>query len=263
MPKSLLILELKLWKLQEIIQKYFLFINAKEFVKLFKEANLIVIHKCTSIRHALSAQVSIFQLMNRKWVSMFFLLMDLNVLDILGKMMLGHLSCWPRQKKPCLFHSLPVVELLMDVDWLLLWHWEPMESIWELGIICISCHRFMCTVEAPVHPNIKQAIVEATELDTSLMFRTLHNTARVFKNKVSVEVVKIEKKPGGAKFEDVKDLVSGQRGRQVFINGDKDFGVWTAGQTIGLINDIPTCKVLVQRMVKEASTIINDLNYKL
>jgi NAD(P)H-dependent flavin oxidoreductase YrpB (nitropropane dioxygenase family) len=119
--------------------------------------------------------------------------------------------------------------------------------------------RFMCTVEAPIHQNIKQAIVEATELDTSLMFRTLHNTARVFKNKVSVEVVKIEKKPGGAKFEDVKDLVSGQRGRQVFINGDKDFGVWTAGQTIGLINDIPTCKVLVQRMVNEAMTIIDEL----
>jgi NADH:quinone reductase (non-electrogenic) len=84
--------------------------------------------------------------------------------------------------------------------------------------------RFLCTKESPIHHTIKESIVKATEKDTSLMFRTLHNTARVFKNKVSMEVVAIEKK-GGAKFEDIKHLVSGERGRQVYTNGDPDFGI--------------------------------------
>ena len=117
--------------------------------------------------------------------------------------------------------------------------------------------RFMCTKESPIHQNIKQSIVDASEKDTSLMFRTLHNTARVFKNKVSMEVVSIEKK-GNAKFDDIKHLVAGSRGRQVFTNGDPDYGVWTAGQVIGLIDDIPSCNELVSRMVKEAEDIIRE-----
>lgn len=82
---------------------------------------------------------------------------------------------------------------------------------------------------------------------------------RVYKNKVSVEVVKIEKK-GNAKFEDIRHLVSGERGRQVYVNGDKDHGVWTAGQVCGLINDIPTCGELVPRIAKEAEDIILGVN---
>jgi NAD(P)H-dependent flavin oxidoreductase YrpB (nitropropane dioxygenase family) len=116
----------------------------------------------------------------------------------------------------------------------------------------------MCTVEAPIHQKIKEAIVAAKETDTSLMFRTLHNTARVFKNSVSMEVVQIEKK-GNAKFEDIRHLVAGERGRKVYTTGDKDFGVWSAGQVVGLINDIPTCKVLVERMMSEAEGIITGL----
>jgi len=115
--------------------------------------------------------------------------------------------------------------------------------------------RFMCTVESPIHQNVKEAMVKADERNTVLMFRTLHNTARVFKNSVSKEVLRIESK-GNAKFEDVRELVSGQRGRKVFENGDIDYGVWTAGEVMGLINDIPTCKELLSRMVKEAEEII-------
>ena len=85
--------------------------------------------------------------------------------------------------------------------------------------------RFMATQEAPIHDNIKQSMVKASERDTALMFRTMHNTARVFKNSVSTQVVDIEKKEPG-KFELVKDLVSGKRGREVFVNGDPDYGVW-------------------------------------
>jgi NAD(P)H-dependent flavin oxidoreductase YrpB (nitropropane dioxygenase family) len=110
----------------------------------------------------------------------------------------------------------------------------------------------MCTIEAPIHVNIKQAIVDASEHDTELVLRRWRNTSRLFKNKVASEAVKIEKTSPTGKFEEVAPYVSGKRGREVFINGDKDFGVWTAGQVIGLIHDVPTCEQLMRRIEKEA-----------
>ena len=82
----------------------------------------------------------------------------------------------------------------------------------------------MCSYR-PIHQNIKDKIVASTERDTVHIFRTLHNTARVFKNKVAMEVVAIEKR-GNAKFEDVRELVSGARGRRVYEEGDVDAGIW-------------------------------------
>lgn len=116
--------------------------------------------------------------------------------------------------------------------------------------------RFLCTQEAPIHHNIKESMVNATERDTALIFRTLHNSARVFRNKVAKEVIEIERKPGGAEFAEVAPLVSGQRGKLVYENGDPDHGIWTAGQIVGLIKDIPTCEVLVKRIVDEAEETI-------
>lgn len=116
--------------------------------------------------------------------------------------------------------------------------------------------RFLCTQEAPIHNNIKESMVNATERDTSLIFRTLHNSARVFRNKVAKEVIEIERKPGGAEFSEVAPLVSGARGKLVYENGDPDHGIWTAGQIVGLIKDIPTCEVLVKRIVQEAEDTI-------
>lgn len=84
----------------------------------------------------------------------------------------------------------------------------------------------------------------------------MNNTSRVFKNVVSQQVVAIERRPGGAKFEDVRDLVSGARGKIVFENGDPDYGIWTAGLVLGLIKDIPTCEELLSRMEREAEEII-------
>ncbi|RMX72547.1 hypothetical protein D0869_14504 [Hortaea werneckii] len=112
--------------------------------------------------------------------------------------------------------------------------------------------RFMCTVEAPIHDNIKQAIVNAQETDTELVLRRWKNTSRLFKNSVTAEATKIERESTTGKFEEVAPFVSGKRGRQVFLNGDKDYGVWTAGQVIGLIHDVPTCQDLVSRIEKEA-----------
>jgi NAD(P)H-dependent flavin oxidoreductase YrpB (nitropropane dioxygenase family) len=87
----------------------------------------------------------------------------------------------------------------------------------------------------------------------------LNNTSRVFKNAVSQQVVAIERRPGGAKFEDVRDLVAGARGRIVFENGDPDYGIWTAGLVLGLIKDIPTCEELLSRIEREAEEIINGM----
>jgi NAD(P)H-dependent flavin oxidoreductase YrpB (nitropropane dioxygenase family) len=85
----------------------------------------------------------------------------------------------------------------------------------------------MCTVESPIHQNIKDKIVQSTEQDTVHMFRTLKNTARVYKNAVSTEVVRLERRPGGAKFEELRELVSGARGRKVYEDGDPEAGVWS------------------------------------
>jgi nitronate monooxygenase len=109
--------------------------------------------------------------------------------------------------------------------------------------------RFMCTKEAPIHDNVKQALVQASERDTNLMFRTMHNTARVFKNTISNEVVALEKQ--GAKFEDIRHLVAGARGKVALREGKIDDGVVSAGMVIGLIKDVPTCAELIERIVAE------------
>ena len=112
----------------------------------------------------------------------------------------------------------------------------------------------MCTVESCIHQNVKEAIVAGDERGTELIFRSLHNTARVASNEVSREVVQILK--DGGQFEDVKDLVAGVRGRRVFDDGDVDAGIWTVGTAMGLINDIPTVGDLVARIVAEAEDLI-------
>lgn len=117
----------------------------------------------------------------------------------------------------------------------------------------------MATKEAPIHESIKQTMVDSSETDTVHIFRTLNNTARVFKNKVSQEVVRIERRPGGARFEDVRELVSGARGKIVYENGDKDYGIWSAGIAIGLIRDIPTCEHLLNRIEAEAEAVIDGM----
>lgn len=114
--------------------------------------------------------------------------------------------------------------------------------------------RFMCTEESPIHRNIKEAIVAASEVDTELIFRSLRNTARVARNSISQEVVEILS--SGGKFEDVRHLVAGARGRAVFDSGDPEAGIWTAGTVQGLIRDVPTVGELVERIVAESEALI-------
>ena len=105
--------------------------------------------------------------------------------------------------------------------------------------------------EAPIHDDIKRALVNAGERDTQLIFRTFRNTGRVLKNAISNQVVAAERRPGGCEFAEIHPLVAGQRGRAALQSGDVDGGLVWAGQVVGLINDVPTCDELIRRMVSE------------
>jgi nitronate monooxygenase len=117
--------------------------------------------------------------------------------------------------------------------------------------------RFCATVEAPIHDNAKQLIVANDERGTNLIFRNLHNTARVAKNSVSDKVVEILLAPD-AKFDDVAHLVRGAKGRELLETGNLDAGLIWAGQIQGLIHDIPTVAVLINRIMSEAGEIIRS-----
>ena len=114
--------------------------------------------------------------------------------------------------------------------------------------------RFLCTEEAPVDRVVKEQIVANDERATQLIFRTLGNTARVADNEISRKVVEIEN--AGGTFEDIRELVAGLRGRRVFDDGDLSAGIWSSGQGQGLIHDIPTAGDLIARIMAEAEMII-------
>lgn len=117
--------------------------------------------------------------------------------------------------------------------------------------------RFMCTVESPIHENVKQAIVDNDERATDLIYRPFRNTARVARNAISQEIRDIESRDG-ATFDDIKHLAAGVRGREnVLRDGDVDGGVWFASMAQGLIHDIPTVRDLVDGIVSEAEQIIS------
>ncbi len=118
--------------------------------------------------------------------------------------------------------------------------------------------RFIATKEAPVHANVKQALVEATELDTVLVMRALRNTERVLRNKGVDQLLEIEREKGAnLKIEDIHEQVAGVYPR-VMIDGDMEAGAWSCGMVVGLINDIPTVKELIDRIMAEAEQIIRQ-----
>jgi len=118
--------------------------------------------------------------------------------------------------------------------------------------------RFIATKEAPVHVNVKQALVKATELDTVLVMRALRNTERVLKNKGVNELLEIEREKGPSlKIEDIHEQVAGVYPK-VMVDGEMDAGAWSCGMVVGLINDIPTVKELIDRIMADAEAIIRQ-----
>ncbi|KAF8866715.1 inosine monophosphate dehydrogenase [Acephala macrosclerotiorum] len=209
-------------------------------IKKLKAAGVIILHKCTTIRHAQSA-----------------IKLGVDFLSIDGFECAGHVG----ETDITNFILLSRARQSLDIPFIASGGFadgQGLAAALSLGAEGINMGtRFMCTVEAPIHENIKKQIVNAQETDTELVMRRWKNTTRLYKNKVTEAATKIERESTIGKFEEVAPYVSGKRGREVFINGDPDYGVWTAGQVIGLIHDIPTCADLVKRIEREAEETLN------
>ncbi len=213
--------------------------NPQPFLTGFQAAGIKVIHKCTSVRHAIKAES-----------------IGCDAVSIDGFECAGH----PGEDDipgliliPCAADQIHVPMIASggfgDARGLV--------AALALGADGINMGtRFMATREAPIHDNIKQQLVNASERDTALIFRTLRNTARVFKNQIAEEVRTIEAR-GDATIDDIKHLVAGERGRVALKSGETNGGVWSAGMVAGLIHDVPTCRELVTRIMTEAETLID------
>jgi len=211
----------------------------QEHVDHFKEHGIKVIHKCTAVRHALSAER-----------------MGVDAISIDGFECAGH----PGEDDIPGLILIPAAADKVKIPMIASGGFgdgRGLVAALALGAEGINMGtRFCATQEADIHDNVKQKMVETDERGTDLIFRTLRNTARVAKNAISQEV--IEKERAGAKFEEIQHLVSGQRGKVVYSEGDPDHGIWSAGMIQGLIHDIPTVDELVSRIVNEAETIIQS-----
>ena len=212
--------------------------HPKEFTRKAKSAGITIIHKCTAVRHALSAERN-----------------GVDAVSIDGFECAGHpgeddiggLVLFPAAADKL---KIPLLASGGIADG------RGMAAALALGCDGVNMGtRFCATKEAPIHENIKLALVAASERDTNLIFRTLRNTGRVLKNGVSDEVIAMERRDGGCGFDDIQHLVSGARGRAALENGDVQSGVVWASQTMGLIHDIPSCEELVQRMVRECRAV--------
>jgi len=212
--------------------------NPKEHIAHFKEHGITVIHKCTAVRHALSAER-----------------LGVDVISIDGFECAGHpgeddipgLVLIPATADKV---RIPIIASGGFGDG------RGLVAALSLGADGINMGtRFCATVEAPIHARVKQLLVDSDERSTNLILRSLRNTGRVGKNSVSDQVVEILKRPD-ATFEDVAHLVRGAQGRVLLETGDLDAGLVWAGQVQGLIHDIPSVAELIGRIVREASDII-------
>lgn len=211
----------------------------QEHVDHFKANGVKVIHKCTAVRHALSAER-----------------MGVDAVSIDGFECAGH----PGEDDIPGLILIPAAANKVKVPMLASGGFGDGRGL--VAALALGAHginmgtRFCATVEAPIHPNFKQAMVEADERATDIIFRTYRNSARVARNLVSQEVLRLEAE--GRPFEEVASLVKGVRGREGLESGERDHGIWSAGLVQGLIDDVPTVKVLVDRIVDEAEAIIRE-----
>jgi nitronate monooxygenase len=210
----------------------------QEHVDDFKAHGIKVVHKCTAVRHALSAER-----------------MGVDAISIDGFECAGH----PGEDDIPGLILIPAAADKVKIPMIASGGFgdgRGLAAALALGAEGINMGtRFCATVEAPIHQKIKEFIVANDERGTNLIFRQFHNTGRVAKNSISDEVVEISARPG-AVFEDIRHLVSGAKGRVALETGEVDAGLVWAGQIQGLIHDIPTCADLVGRIVRDAEEII-------
>ena len=215
--------------------------NPAQVMPHLKDAGIKVIHKCTSVRHALKAQE-----------------IGCDAVSVDGFECGGHpgeddipnMILLPRAADEL---EIPFVSSGGQVDG------RSLVASLAMGAEGMNMGtRFIATKEAPVHQNVKNAIVSASELDTRLVMRPLRNTERVLANASTERLLEKEKTLGAdLKFEDIVGEVAGVYPK-IMIDGEMDAGVWSCGMAAGLINDIPTCKELIDRIMSEEEGIIKQ-----
>ena len=215
--------------------------SPEQYMPVLKAAGIKVIHKCTSVRHSLKAQK-----------------IGCDAVSVDGFECGGH----PGEDDIPNMILLPRAADELKIPFVASGGMADARSLvaaLAMGAAGMNMGtRFIATKEAPVHPNVKKALVEATELDTRLIMRALRNTERVLKNNGVDQLLEIEREKGGSlKIEDIHDQVAGVYPR-VMIEGEMDAGAWSCGMVVGLINDIPTVKELVDRIMMEAEQIIRQ-----
>ncbi|EYT53508.1 nitronate monooxygenase [Dietzia sp. UCD-THP] len=207
----------------------------------FKAAGVKVIHKATSVRHALSAQ-------NK----------GVDAISIDGFECAGH----PGEDDVPGLVLIPAAVQRLHIPVIAsggMATGAGLVAALALGAEGVNMGtRFMATTEAAIHENVKQQIVANDERDTVVVFRQFHNSARVARNQISEQIAEISKRPG-ATFADVAELAAGARGRsRVLQAGDMEDGMWWAGQTQGLIDSVDTCESVVEQIMADAESIITS-----
>lgn len=210
----------------------------REIWEMLKPHGVTILHKCTAVRHALSAERA-----------------GCDVISIDGFECAGH----PGEDDIPGLILIPAAADKVKIPMLASGGFgdgRGLVAALSLGAEGINMGtRFCATVEAPIHDNVKQAYIDNDERGSFLIFRNFKNTARVGRSEVSEEVVRRLSKPD-AKFEDVRELVAGTAGKELLQTGDLTKGVFWAGMVQGLIHDIPTCQQLIDRIVGDAEAII-------
>lgn len=215
--------------------------NPQQWMPLLKEAGIKVIHKCTSVRHALKAEA-----------------IGCDAVSVDGFECGGH----PGEDDVPNFILLPRAAEQLKIPFIAsggMADGRSLVAAMALGAEGMNMGtRFIATKEAPVHENVKQAILQATELDTRLVMRPLRNTERVLNN-AGVERLLAKEKALGDKitFADIIDEVGGVYPK-VMRDGDLDAGAWSCGMVAGLIHDIPTVQELIERTMAEARQLVTQ-----
>lgn len=213
--------------------------NPQQVLPPFKEAGIKVIHKCTSVRHALKAQA-----------------IGCDAVSVDGFECGGH----PGEDDVPNMILLPRAADELEIPFVASGGQADGRSL--IASLAMGAEgmnmgtRFIATKEAPVHENVKQALVAASELDTRLVMRQLRNTERVLTNDAVEKLLEKERKLGAdLKFEDIIEEVAGVYPR-VMKEGDLNAGAWSCGMVAGLIHDIPTCQELIDRIMRQAEEIV-------